>query len=204
MYPLVDGWLVGSWCRAVMLPIDPRPSPACRMRASRITLYPVAPLGVRNQNPSCTGEGAGAPRGWDLSEEAASCSQGEERSHIHLGSLGVIAVAPAPVVGFLPSNLEDGASGHQPGLQIAPQRHQQLARQGHDHDPLEAALGAVHARAEADLRMIRLKAHLRDQCLGQRIPGVAEAVCDGEVIVARRRYVLRLDPVQPETGRVFE
>ena len=55
---------------------------------SRITLYPVAPLGVRNQNPSCTGEGAGAPRGWDLSEKAASCSHGETRSHIHLGSLG--------------------------------------------------------------------------------------------------------------------
>ncbi len=28
---------------------------------SRITLYPVAPLGVRNQNPSCAGEGAGRP-----------------------------------------------------------------------------------------------------------------------------------------------
>ena len=32
MYPLVNGWLVGWWCRAVSLPIDPRMSPACRMR----------------------------------------------------------------------------------------------------------------------------------------------------------------------------
>jgi hypothetical protein len=32
MYPLVEGWLVGWWCRAASLPIDPRPSPACRMR----------------------------------------------------------------------------------------------------------------------------------------------------------------------------
>ena len=115
---------------------------------SRITLYPVAPLGVRNQNPSCTGEDAGAPRGWDLSVKAASCSHGETRSHIHLGFLGLVAVAPALVFGFFPSNLEDGAGGDQPGLQIAPQRHQELVRQGNNHDPLEAALGAAHALAE--------------------------------------------------------
>ena len=67
-----------------------------------------------------------------------------------------------------------------------------------------AGRGRCCARSAADLRMIRLQAHLRDQRHGQRIPGVAEAVCDGEVIVARRRYELRLDPVHPEMGRVFE
>ena len=56
----------------------------------------------------------------------------------------------------------------------------------------------------ADLRMIQLQAHLRDQCLGQRMPGVAKAVSDAKVIVARSRYVLCLDPAQPETSRVFE
>ena len=66
------------------------------------------------------------------------------------------------------------------------------------------AYDAVRGRSAADLRIIRLQAHLCDQRLGQRIPGVTEAVCDGEVIVARRRHELHLDPVQPETGRVFE
>ena len=148
IFPLVEGYLVGWWRRAVCRPIDPRLSPFVLNARSRITLYTVAPLGVRSQNPSCTGEGAGAPRGWDLSVQAAFCSHGQERSHIHLGSFGVIAVAPAPVVGFPPSGLEDGAARHHPGLQIAPQRHSQFARQGDDHDPLEAALGVADALVE--------------------------------------------------------
>ena len=90
-------------------------------------------------------------------------------------------------------------------------RHWLLGRANADHQSQGSskqnspvADDAERGRSAAELRMIRLQAHLRDQCLGQRIPGVAEAVCDGKVIVARSRYVIRLDPVRPETGRVFE
>src|SRR5882762_409507 len=44
--------------------------------------------------------------------------------------------------------LEDGAGGHQSGLEIAPQRDHQLARQRDDHLALERALGGADAREE--------------------------------------------------------
>src|ERR1700730_2700224 len=79
---------------------------------------------------------------------AASFSHARYRSHIPPWNLGKCSCWFAR--GLLPSALENGALRDHAGLEIAPERHRQLARHGHDHDPLDAAFRVADALAEPD------------------------------------------------------
>src|SRR3954470_1514435 len=162
---------VGTGC------LSPRGSPI------RATLHPVGPCSARTTIPPTRAEAATGATGPFL--YGGIRSPGYQRSHV------VPAGAAAPAAR---SALEHCALGHQAGLEVAPQREQQLPRQGHHHDPLDPSLQAPDPPHEPGAqRALGLVAQpqpgeLHDRRPGARVAGPAEAlVAAGSAAPVRAR-----------------
>src|SRR3954464_7829701 len=160
---VVGSGRVGTGC------LSPRGSPI------RATLHPVGPCSARTTIPPTRAEAATGATGPFL--YGGIRSPGYQRSHV----VPTGAAAPAAR-----SALEHRALGHQAGLEAAPQREQQLPRQGHHHDPLDPSLQASdpphEPGAQQALGLVPQPqpGELHDRRPGARVAGPAEALVAAE------------------------
>ena len=112
--------------------------PAIYAAAHCITSYPVGPL-IRTHIPHACGEEATRMR--PIYETACLLAQGWHGHHPSRADRGRCRDAGAFVKWLRLHGLEHRALGHEAGGEIAPERHDQLARQGDDGDALDALAG---------------------------------------------------------------
>src|SRR5436190_8811706 len=97
-------------------------------------LYPVG-CGDLDLNLSCTGEGKAQKR-----RDPSTRAESEDPSPGSVTRLSWVTSAVMARRRSLKARAHHGADRHQAGLQIAPERHHQLAGERHDRDLADAAL----------------------------------------------------------------
>src|SRR5213083_1259873 len=135
------------------------------------------------------------PKRWDPSTRAAHVvAQGWHGHHPSRADRGRAAVLARWWKLLCLARLEHRMFGHEPGGEIAPQRHDQLARQGDDGNALDPAAGAGRAGPEPLAeRAVRL--------MQQPQPGELDRLVAGARIARLADPLLALDPAAaPRTG----
>src|SRR5215472_2871372 len=153
---------------------------------------------MRRSNPhrsphriSCNGARAqGSKEGWDPSiRRRLSASQ----HNGHTSNLGISNV-PFVSLSFRRSSFhfQNGTFRHQTCLEIAPERNQQLARDGNDRNPSDAALEVANTITEPDTQeAVRLIPQPQPRELNHRRAGLGVTSLT-DTLITRHRAALKM------------